>query len=319
MLNEIWLFLVQREGKVTTPSIQLISLAKSLSATIKAVLIGTENVKTDEINKLGINTLHFIKNSGLENYSCSAYTKLLTDFVKDNNVKVMLFPNNSMIKDFLPRVSVKTGAGIAMDCVNLELQGEDSFIATRPLYAGKALAKVKVNSEIEFYSIRPNTFSVPESADFETEIVSMEMDEIDTSSRVTEVLKKSDKVDLTEAEIIISGGRGLKGPENFAMLEELAELINGAVGASRPVCDSGWRPHSDQVGQTGKTVSPKLYIAVGISGAIQHQAGMKSSKYIVAINKDPDAPIFQIADYGIVGDAFEIVPAMIKELKAGGS
>lgn len=314
MLNEIWIFLVQREGQITKPSIQLISLAKKIAENINAVVIGDEVKNLSEVSRFGIKNIYHLKNNNLNVYSISAYKDLLTNFISENNVKTILFPNNSMIKDFLPRVAVKMEAALAMDCVDLEFN-ENLLVATRPIYAGKALAKVKANTDLQFYCIRPNTYTLPDEVDFESEIITKEITEVDISTKVAETIKKSDKVDLTEAEIIVSGGRGMKGPENFGMLEELASLINAAVGASRPVCDSGWRPHSDQVGQTGKTVSPKLYIAVGISGAIQHQAGMRSSKYIVAINKDSDAPIFQLADYGISGDAFEIVPAMIEELK----
>jgi electron transfer flavoprotein alpha subunit len=191
------------------------------------------------------------------------------------------------------------------------------IVATRPVYAGKALTDVKITSANKVFTLRPNVFTggVSSGASAPTEPFSIELSDADFSSIVTEVTQSSGKVDVAEADIIVSGGRGLKAPENFKLIEDLAAELRAAVGASRAVVDAGWRPHNEQVGQTGKTVSPSLYIAVAVSGAIQHLAGMSSSKYIVAINKDKDAPIFQVADYGIVGDAFEILPALTNEIK----
>ena len=185
------------------------------------------------------------------------------------------------------------------------------------MYAGKGLIDVRITSQIKIFSLRPNVFSTgsPVRLSCQIEKRNVALTDDDFGAAAIETTSSSGRKDVAEADIIVSGGRGLKGPEHFSMIEELASTLNAAVGASRAVVDAGWRPHEEQVGQTGKTVSPSLYIAVGISGAVQHLAGMSSSKYIVAINKDKDAPIFSIADYGIVGDAFEIVPALTKELK----
>jgi electron transfer flavoprotein alpha subunit len=185
------------------------------------------------------------------------------------------------------------------------------------MYAGKALADVRVTTPVQVLTLRPNVFTSGASSGALAPVTSQAVSfaDADASARVTDVQTGSGKLDVAEADIVVSGGRGLKAPENFAMIEELAAALHGAVGASRAVVDAGWRPHSEQVGQTGKTVSPSLYVAVAVSGAIQHLAGMSSSKYIVAINKDKDAPIFQVADYGIVGDAFEVVPALTAEIK----
>jgi electron transfer flavoprotein alpha subunit len=198
----------------------------------------------------------------------------------------------------------------------LKVEGGE-IIATRPVYAGKALIDVKIASPTKIFSLRPNVFtaSPANGATVSIEKYAPDLNDADFVAKVTGTKVAEGRPDVTEASIIVSGGRGIKGPENFHLVEELAEVLGGAVGASRAVVDAGWRPHDEQVGQTGKTVSPTLYIACGISGAIQHLAGMSSSKYIVAINKDKDAPIFQVADYGIVGDLFEIVPALTSELE----
>jgi electron transfer flavoprotein alpha subunit len=202
-----------------------------------------------------------------------------------------------------------------MDCTNLHnTNGE--VIAIRPVYAGKAIVEGKITSRVKVFTIRPNVFKINEAEDKVEAFVDVrEVESPNLKTRVTELKKSEGKLDVAEADIIVSGGRGLKGPENFKIIEELAEVLGAAVGASRAVVDAGWRNHGEQVGQTGKTVSPKLYIACGISGAIQHLAGMSSSKYIVAINKDKDAPIFSVADYGIAGDLFEIIPVLTEEIK----
>jgi electron transfer flavoprotein alpha subunit len=219
-----------------------------------------------------------------------------------------------MGKDLAPRIAAKLDCGIVTDVTEWKVENGE-IIATRPVYAGKALTDVKVKSEKKIFTLRPNVFKAEKISEQEAEIEVKNPGDLNLKTRVVDIKKSDTKLDVAEADIIVSGGRGMKAPENFKLIEELADLLGAATGASRAVVDAGWRPHSEQVGQTGKTVSPTLYIALGISGAIQHLAGMRSSKYIVAVNKDKDAPIFQIADYGIVGDVFEIVPAMIEELK----
>ncbi|MFN4111744.1 MAG: electron transfer flavoprotein subunit alpha/FixB family protein, partial [Ignavibacteria bacterium] len=257
------------------------------------------------------------KNENLKNYSSTAYSKIISDFAKENNFNLLLFSHTSMGKDLAPIVAAKMKAGYGPDCTLVESKdGQINF--ERPIYAGKAIMNFFLNSEVRVITIRPNTISLTEDGyNVKTNIDVKEMTdkELDLRSVTIDYVKSEGKIDVAEADIIISGGRGMKGPENFYLLEEIAQLLGGAVGASRAVVDAGWRPHSEQVGQTGKTVSPKLYIACGISGAIQHLAGMSSAKCIVAINKDKDAPIFQVADYGIVGDVLEILPALKDELK----
>jgi electron transfer flavoprotein alpha subunit len=224
-----------------------------------------------------------------------------------------------MGKDLAPRLAAKLDAAMASDCTKVAVEG-GSLEFTRPIFAGKAFATLRLKTAPLIATLRPNVFApaAPQAGVAgETIVKAVAVPDGAVAGRVAEILKESGaEIDVGEAEVIISGGRGLKGPENFALLRELAALIpRAAVGASRSAVDSGWIGHSHQVGQTGKTVSPNLYVAVGISGAIQHLAGMSSSKVIVAVNKDPEAPIFKVADYGIVGDLFQVVPALKDELK----
>ena len=232
----------------------------------------------------------------------------------------VLIPYTAMGKDVAPRVAARVGAGLVSDVVNLEVK-DGKLEARRPVYAGKALATVRWEGEPQMATLRPNVFALGTAeAARKYDTVTGTADVSTRRARVQSVQAAgAGKVELTEAQIIVSGGRGLKGPENFHLVEELANALGAAVGASRAVVDAGWVDHQMQVGQTGKTVSPTLYVAAGISGAIQHLAGMSSSKVIVAINKDADAPIFKVADYGIVGDVFEVLPklsAAAKELRS---
>src|SRR5262249_23681907 len=228
-----------------------------------------------------------------------------------------LFGASAIGKDLAPRVAARLGVGLATDCTALSADG-GKLLATRPVFAGKANQKVAFAKVPAIASLRPKVFA-PVSRNGNAaavEPLAFSWDAAASRAKVVGVKAAGGgKADLTESEIIVSGGRGLKGPENFRLIEELAEALGATVGASRAVVDAGWRPHSDQVGQTGKAVSPKLYVAVGISGAIQHLAGMSSSRCIVAINKDPEAPIFKVADYGLVGDLFEVVPALTRAVK----
>jgi len=223
-----------------------------------------------------------------------------------------------MGKDVAPRVALRLDAGLASDCIALRSEGGE-IIATRPVFAGKALLDVRISTPVKVFTLRPNTFdAAEESGDARVELRTVPLEGADLVTTVLEMKVAAGRPDVTEADIIVSGGRGMKGPEHFQLIERLADALGAGVGASRAVVDAGWRPHDEQVGQTGKTVSPSLYIACGISGAVQHLAGMSTSRYIVAINRDKDAPIFQIADYGIVGDVFEILPALTEELKKAG-
>ncbi len=318
MANKILAVLEQREGKLKKISFEVSKaaseIAEKLGGEVEAVVIGNEIEGVENVGGYGISKVTVYKNAELDKYSSSAYKDILAEHINNSGNDIIFFGNTAMGKDLAPRVAVKVNAGIAMDCTALEIEGGE-IIATRPVYAGKALIDVKLTSEKKIFTLRPNVFNPGEPSDAKAEIEVKEVANPNLSERVVELKKSEGKLDVAEASIIVSGGRGMKGPEHFHLVEELADLLGAAVGASRAVVDAGWRPHSEQVGQTGKTVSPNLYIALGISGAIQHLAGMRSSKYIVAVNKDPDAPIFQVADYGITGDVFEVVPAMIEEIK----
>ncbi len=320
MANKILVFVEQRNNEIKKSSLETVKagaeFAKELNAEVEAVVVGGDIADFNSIAKYGVPKVTHIKNQDLNVYTSSGYAQVLSDFANETGADLLLFANSAMGRDLSPRVAVKVDAGIVADCVGFTFENGE-VIATHPVYAGKALTDVKINSPKKIFTIRPNTFNLGDAADATAEVSVKEVDNVNTSVKVVDITRASDKLDVAEASIIVSGGRGMGGPENYAMLEELAGLLGGAVGASRAAVDAGWRPHSDQVGQTGKTVSPNLYIACGISGAIQHMAGMRTSKYIVAINKDPEAPIFTIADYGITGDLFEVVPALIEEIKKG--
>jgi electron transfer flavoprotein alpha subunit len=320
MMKKILAFIETRDNKIKASGFEAAStavrLGKELNCEAEAVIIGTKIEGIDDLGKYGIKKVILAENDRLEKYSTTAYAKILADVCKNRDADVILLSATSMGKDLGPRTAAKLEAGLAADCIDLKIENSD-IIATRPVYAGKALLNVKLTSPVKMFALRPNVFKTDASFSEkpEQEKINVELNDSDFSVYVKEVVVSNEKLDVAEANIIVSGGRGLKEPDNFKYVENLAKVLGAAVGASRAVVDAGWRPHSEQVGQTGKTVSPSLYIACGISGAIQHLAGMSSSKCIVAINKDKDAPIFQIADYGIVGDVFEILPALTEEFK----
>jgi len=321
MSNKILVFLEQRNGLIKKQSFEParkgFSLSKEINCEVTGLLIGDEITNINSLEEHGLTNVVHLKNSKLKNYSSTAYSKLVYDFAKERGYNILLFSHTALGKDLAPIVAAKLDAGYGADCTSLTINN-GNLIAERPIFAGKALMNFSLNSEVKVFTLRPNSVSLTDDGyRVQTNVIINEIndEQLDLRSMVIDFEKAEGKLDVAEADIIVSGGRGMKGPENFYLLEELAQLIGGAVGASRAVVDAGWRPHSEQVGQTGKTVSPKLYIACGISGAIQHLAGMSSSKCIVAINKDKDAPIFQVADYGIVGNVLEILPKLKNELK----
>jgi electron transfer flavoprotein alpha subunit len=318
---KILAFAEQRDNKLKKSAFEVVRTARTIAdqtgGDVIALVIGDHvQAVAGELGGYGAAKILIVQQPELGKYSATAYAKVIAEAAKREQTDILLLPATAMGRDSAPRVAVKLNAGLASDCVALKVD-DGTIIATRPVYAGKALTEIKINSTVKVFTLRPNVFPAGASngGEVKVEVLDIPLAESDFASVAIETTQASGKVDVTEADIIVSGGRGLKGPENFTMIENLAGVLGGAVGASRAVVDAGWRPHNEQVGQTGKTVSPSLYIAVAISGAIQHLAGMSSSKYIVAINKDKDAPIFQIADYGIVADAFDVVPALTLETK----
>ncbi|MBN8585698.1 MAG: electron transfer flavoprotein subunit alpha/FixB family protein [Ignavibacteria bacterium] len=320
-MGKILAFIESRDNKIKNSGFETASAAVKLSSELgieaEAILIGNAvSPLAGELGSYGIKKVLIVEDPRLEKYSTTAYSKILADTAKHRGADIIILSATAMGKDLSPRVSAKLEAGLVADCTDIRTEG-GNIIATRPVYAGKALIEVKVTSPVKIFTLRPNVFKPlkAEGITAESEKVDVSIADTDINVQVKDVVVSNEKLDVTEANVVVSGGRGLKGPENFYLVEDLAKVLGGAAGASRAIVDAGWRPHSDQVGQTGKTVSPSLYIAVGISGAIQHLAGMSSSKCIVAINKDKDAPIFQIADYGIVADALEIMPALTEEFR----
>ncbi|MEN6565357.1 MAG: electron transfer flavoprotein subunit alpha/FixB family protein [Veillonellales bacterium] len=325
MAKGIWIIIEHNQGKIRKVSLELLSQAKKMAAqsgeALTAVVLG-ENVQklVSEISAYGADKIILAEEPRLAEYTTGAYTSVLNKMIRQEEPRAVLFGHTGMSRDLAPRLAQRLGVGVASDCIGMELAEKTFLQFKRPVYAGKAFAAVAAENCPVMATIRPNTFAVAEpdsSLQAEVAAYSVEIDPQDIWSVIKDVaVAVSKRPELTDANIIVSGGRGMQGPENFALLEALADTMGAAVGASRVAVDAGWLDHEFQVGQTGKTVSPTLYIACGISGAIQHLAGMNSSRYIVAINKDPEANIFNVADYGIVGDLFEIVPLLTQEIKA---
>ncbi len=307
-----------KDGKIKKVTHELLSQAARDGAEPVALLAGSgvEGL-TKELGAMGAKRVALVQHDSLKHYSNEAYGRAVKATVEQIKPAIILCGATSLGKDLAPRIAGLLGVGLASDCISIKING-DKLQAKRPIYSGKAVAEVEfLGSGPQFATVRPNALTTNPLAASDPTVTSITPDFSGLKSVVKEVVKgASTKVDLTEANIIVSGGRALKSSENFSILEQLSETIPGsAVGASRAAVDAGYRPHSYQVGQTGKVVSPTLYLAFGISGAIQHLAGMRTSKTIVAINKDPEAPIFQIADYGLVADLFEVAPALTEELK----
>jgi electron transfer flavoprotein alpha subunit len=307
-----------REGSIRKVSFEVVTaarqLADGLGATVDVILLGSGPIAGSErLASYGADRVLNATHPDFLLYNPDGYSTTIAA-VASGHVAI-LFAATATGRDLAPRVAAKLGVGCATDVTELAVDG-GKIVATRPVYAGKALQRLRLNATPAIASLRPNTVPLAESPK-DGEAVSITVPAFTARVTVKEVKAASKAaLDVTEAPIVVSGGRGLKEPANFKLLEELAEALGtAAVGASRAVVDAGWREHGDQVGQTGKTVSPSLYVAVGISGAIQHLAGMRTAKTIVAINRDKDAPIFKVADYGIVGDLFEVVPRLTEAIK----
>jgi electron transfer flavoprotein alpha subunit len=323
-VSAILVFAETRGGKVRAPAHEALSLARRLAGEKKVPVVTVVlGASLSGVESLGADRALVLDDARLSLYQPDLYAAAVADAVKKSDARIVLFPGTGSGRDLAPRVAARLRAGLASDCTGVSWDGE-AIRARRPVYAGKAVQTVRLAGTPALLGLRPRAFAAEPAASGNTKVepLGFDLGSVPVRARVVEVGQaESGAVDLSEAEIIVSGGRGLRGPENFHLIESLAKALGAGVGASRAVVDAGWRPHGEQVGQTGKTVSPKLYVAVGISGAIQHLAGMSSAQCIVAINKDPEAPIFKVADYGIVGDAFEIVPALteaVRKLNAQG-
>lgn len=324
MANGIWIVIEQSKAAIRKVSLELLSqgrvLADKTGEPLTAVVLGKGiGELAGKAAAYGADKVILTDDDKLADYTTGAYTSVLNQLIRKAEPKAVLLGNTAVGKDLAPRLAQRLGVGMASDCIGMEYDEERFLTFRRPIYGGKAFAQVVADSGPVLATIRPNTFPIAlpdETRQADVEHVACEIDPEDLKAIVKEIaLAASQRPELIEANIIISGGRGMKGPENYCILEECADVIGAAVGASRAAVDAGWIEQKFQVGQTGKTVSPTLYIACGISGAIQHLAGMGTSKVIVAINKDPDANIFNLADYGIVGDLFEIVPLLTEEFR----
>jgi electron transfer flavoprotein alpha subunit len=319
----ILVYMEVRDGKIKKSSLECLSEAQrrggDLGLDTAAVLVGHGlDSLAPEALRLGASKVYILENSLLSHYSPSGYTRALLSLVEEIKPEVILFAATSMGRDLAPRLAAKLGVGLASDCTRTTVK-DGKLEVVRPIFAGKAFISFTFKSTPQMASLRPNVFPLSDPVDGQGETVKREVviPEDQVKDRVAEVVRaEGAELDVTEADIIISGGRGMKGPENFDLLRELVSLLpHSSLGASRSAVDAEWINHQHQVGQTGKTVSPNLYMAFGISGAIQHLAGMSSSKYIIAVNKDPEAPIFKVADFGIVGDLFQVIPPLKEELK----
>lgn len=309
---------LQKNGKLTSASLELIEAAKSLGGEIHtAILAADAGSLAQELASKGGGKVLAVSNPVLGSYNDEAYTKVLAELIKKHSPNLVLGPASSYGKALFSRLAAVNGGSMASEATGLSVDG-DKVVVTRPSYGGSVISKIGSSDGGPFFvTVRPKIF--PESKEGSGEVV---QEAVDASCFATKAVVKDVKVEsagtqnLAEADIIVSAGRGIKGPENVALIKELADALGAAFGASRAIVDAGWVEYSHQVGQTGRTVNPKLYFAIGISGAIQHLVGMQTSKTIVAINKDKDAPIFNIASYGIVGDLFEVVPALTRKFKA---
>ncbi|MFH0888456.1 MAG: electron transfer flavoprotein subunit alpha/FixB family protein [Planctomycetota bacterium] len=321
-MQPILVFIESTDNQLKKTSLETLSEAKRLNEILKTEIVGFivgDNVSslTNEIASYGANKIIIAEGADSTNYILANYTKAILSAINKINPMAILLSATPVGKDLAANIAAELKSSVIQDSIFLSYEN-GSFVAKRPVYAGKAIITVKSLKSPAIITLRPKVFplGLPKDQTVQIEKIQVNISPDDQRVKLKEtVMSGQKKIELTEADIIVSGGRGMKGTENFKIIEELAQTLNAAVGASRAAVDSGWRPHTDQVGQTGKTVCPTLYIACGISGAIQHLAGMSSSKCIVAINKDPDAPIFKVANYGVIGDLFEVVPALCHELK----
>lgn len=323
----VWVFAEQRDHKLMPVAIELLGegrkIADGLKTELTAVCLGEKEAEkiAPELIAYGADKVIFVHHPELKTYRTESYTKVITDLVKERKPEIILLGATHIGRDLGPRLSCRLGTGLTADCTKLGIdETEKILLQTRPAFGGNIMATIITpNHRPQIATVRPGVMEKPAknlTKKGNIEVIAAELESADIRTTVLEIIKEANKcVNLEEADIIVSGGRGLGKPEGFKLIEELANELGGVVGASRATVDAGWISHDHQVGQTGKTVRPKLYIACGISGAIQHLAGMQNAKCIIAINKNADAPIFQVADFGIVGDLYKVIPILIDELR----
>ena len=313
----VLIFLDHAEGHIRKGSLEAasygVAVAKQLGTSAEAIVLGNVSEDLSGLGKYGIAKVHTVSNALLNQLDAQVYSKVIAEAAVATGATVIVFSNNLVGKAVAPRLSVRLKAGLVTGAVALP-DTSNGFVVKKNVFSGKAFANVAINTAVKIISLNPNSYSITTTDG--TAAVTEFAATVDTAKvQVTATNKVEGEVPLTEAEIVVSGGRGLKGPENWGLVTDLAKLLGAATACSRPVADIHWRPHHEHVGQTGIAIAPNLYIAIGISGAIQHLAGVNRSKTIVVINKDPEAPFFKAADYGIVGDAFEVVPKIIEAVK----
>lgn len=316
----VLIFVDHTDGQVKKAAHEALSygakLAEQTGEPAEAVVLGNIEEAPASLGKYGVKKVYQVNNEALKQFDAQVYTKVVAQVAQETGAKYIIFSNNSSGKSIAPRVAVRLKAGFVPGATALP-QSINPFVVRKNVFSGKAFANVSINSDIKVISLNVNAFPISQT-EGQAEVVAFNASVDTPKIKTINTSKASGKVSLTEADIVVSAGRGLKGPENWGMVEELADTLGAALACSRPVADAHWRPHNEHVGQTGIAIAPNLYVAIGISGAIQHLAGVNRSKVIVVINKDPEAPFFKAADYGIVGDAFEVVPKLnqaIKKLK----
>ncbi|HUR66779.1 MAG TPA: electron transfer flavoprotein subunit alpha/FixB family protein [Chitinophagaceae bacterium] len=313
----VLIFIDTADGHIKKASLEAMSygskIAAQLNTTAEAVVLGTVSEDLAALGKYGVKKIHHVTDASLDHFDAQVYTNVIAQVAEAISSAVIVFSNNVDGKTIAPRLSVRLKAGLVSGAVALP-DTSKGFVVKKNVFSGKAFANVSINTEKKIIALNPNAFQVI-TGEGTAEVTTFPATIDPGKIKVTNVVKASGEVPLTEAEIVVSAGRGMKGPENWGMVEELAKVLHAATACSRPVADAHWRPHNEHVGQTGIAIAPNLYIAIGISGAIQHLAGVNRSKVIVVINKDPEAPFFKAADYGIVGDAFEVLPKFIAAVK----
>ena len=313
----VLVFIDTAEGHVKKASLEALTygskIADQLGVAAEGIVLGSVKDDLSPLGKYGVKKIHHVNNESLNQMDSQVYSKLIAQLAEQTGAKVIVFSNNVDGKAIAPRLSVRLKAGLVTGAVALP-DTSNGFVVKKNVFSGKAFAYISLNTDVKIIALNPNAYQTI-AGEGVAEVVSFVASVDAAKVKAIAVNKVSGEVLLTEADIVVSAGRGMKGPENWGMIEELAKLLHAATACSRPVADAHWRPHNEHVGQTGIAIAPNLYIAIGISGAIQHLAGVNRSKVIVVINKDPEAPFFKAADYGIVGDAFEVLPKMIAAVK----